>query len=122
MSELATNWTNAGLLEYLPKEYVEKCAKSLDAAYTAWLGEASQSYHRGTRNTFMPLVRQLYDTDLKDDIPDIDWLFHDYDLHWKNTTRNPIDYMHLIALECGVLSDYIETLIQRKQNNYEQRN
>jgi hypothetical protein len=73
--DMMKRWHDSGLLEGLTVDFEVKCAQSLETAMNLLINDTIPKNYAGV---IFPMVRKVYSTRVKDNMPDIEWLCRDF--------------------------------------------
>jgi len=73
--DMIKRWRDSGLLDGLTPELEMECAQSLETAMNLLINDTIPKNYAGV---IFPMVRMVYSTRIKDNVPDIEWLCRDF--------------------------------------------
>jgi hypothetical protein len=116
MNEVATKWEKTGLLEGLSESQKEECSNHLEdvATFLIERSEKKKFYDESFAAMVIPIVRRLYDSPLRSDMPDMEWLCYDFADYKNKSKLNREDHYTGMDYEAELCAEYTEGLVKRK--------
>jgi hypothetical protein len=117
MNEVASKWEKTGLLEGVPTYLKEDCSKHLEDVATFLIERSEKKkkfYDEAFAAMVIPIVRRLYESPLRYNMPDSEWLCYDFADYKNKSKLRKEDCYAAIDHEAELCAEYTEDLVKRK--------
>ena len=119
MNEVASKWQMTGLLEGLTDSQKEECANHLEEVANFLIKKSKtpekKFFDEDYAGMMIPIIRRIYDSKLRNTMPDMEWLCYDFASHIKKSKLKREDhYTGMMDYEAELCAEYTEDLVKRK--------
>jgi hypothetical protein len=115
---ISTKWQATGLLDGLSDDQKEECSNYLEETANFLIDRSKTSdkkfFDESYAGMMIPIVRRIYDSELRNIMPDIEWLCYDFASHIKKSKITKEDHYKDSDYEVELVSEYTKELVKRK--------